>query len=263
MLLLYLPLYLVAFFLIERIEADHYIIYCALDRFIPFNEYFIIPYAFWYLWFPGVPLVFAYVALKPYLRQREQGVRHYGDTPGTGFCKSRSCETYLHNGVPYEARHSESEAGTLGLAGNELSEAALAKADFIKTCIVMFTSMTISLIIYVVWPNGVDLREPIESANICAWLVELIRQADTPYGVCPSIHICTIVAEMLVIKDSRLKMMTPAVKTASFIITLLIAWSTMALKQHSIVDVISGAALAAALYYLESAVKRMYMSKKA
>ncbi len=193
LLLLYLPVYLTAFFIIDRLNVDHYIIRCGLDSFIPFNEWFIIPYSLWFLWFPGVAAFFLWHALR----------------------------------------------------GNED-----AKADFIKLCIVMFSSMSISLIIYVIFPNGIDLREPIENTNIAAEIVRMIRAADTPYGVCPSIHVATIVVEALVIRDSSLKALYSGLKYFSYFVTLLIMYSTMAVKQHSIVDVIAGTALAAVLYVI-------------
>lgn len=204
LLLLYFPVYLVAFFMIDKIEADYHVIVCALDEAVRFNEFFVIPYALWFFWFPGVLLLFAAVALRPYFKRDP--------------------------------------------SGKEISDGVHARADFIKTCIVMFTSMTISLIIYVVWPNAVDLREPIERDNIFAKTVEMIRAADTPYGVCPSIHVATITAEALSIKDSAVSLLGRKEKIAAYMITLLIAYSTMAIKQHSIIDVIAGALLAAVLY---------------
>ena len=192
LLLLYLPVYLAAFFTIDRIPADHYVIRCSLDRFIPFNEYMVIPYALWFFWFPGWLFFFAWKSLK------EEAARN----------------------------------------------------DFVKLCIVMFTGMTLSLIIYVVWPNAVDLREPVEAHNLCALMVEMIREADTPYGVCPSIHISTIVTEALVIRGSKMQQLTPTVRAYSYIITAAISWSTLSIKQHSIIDVAAGALLASVLYLL-------------
>ena len=196
LLLLYLPVYLIAFFIIDNLKVEHYIIKCSLDALIPFNEWFIIPYSLWFLWFPGVAAFFLWHALK----------------------------------------NNEQEA----------------RADFIKLCIVMFTSMSVSLIIYVMFPNGIDLREPIERENIAAGIVRLIRVADTPYGVCPSIHVATIVAEALVIRDSVLKVLSKRLKYFAYFITLLIMYSTMAVKQHSIVDVIAGTVLAAVIYFIYS-----------
>ena len=184
LLLLYFPIYLVAFFTIDKIPA-RYIISCALDNYIPFNQYMIIPYAIWYPWFTGWLLYF--------------------------LVKDRD--------------------------------------DFIKLAVVMFSGMTICLIIYVLWPNGVDLREEITGTDICSRIIMMIRETDTPYAVCPSIHISTIGAIQLVINDSKLKDFTPTVKAYCMVITLLIAYSTMAIKQHSVVDVFWGAVLSLGLYY--------------
>ena len=186
LLLLYLPVYLAAFFVIDGLPLQHYIIRCPLDALIPFNQYMIIPYAIWYAWFPGWLLFFL----------------------------TRS------------------------------------KEDFIKLAAVMFSGMTISLLIYIIFPNGIDLREPITGTDICSKAVSLLRKIDTPYGVCPSIHISTITAIALVIKDTKLPDFTPTVKGYCTVITLLIAWSTMATKQHSIVDVAAGAALSVLLYFI-------------
>lgn len=186
LLLLYLPVYLVAFFIIDKLPLDHYIIVCPLDRYIPFNQYMIIPYAIWYAWFPGWLLFFL----------------------------MRSPE------------------------------------EFKRLSVVMFSGMTISLIIYVLWPNGIDLREPITGTDVCSRALQWIREVDTPYGVCPSIHISSIMAIALVIQDSKLPVFTDTAKAYCIVIALMISYATMATKQHSIVDVAAGAALSLLLYYI-------------
>ena len=50
--LLYLPIFLLGFYLLEKYEAPYYTdIYCRFDNYIPFCEIFVIPYL---LWFPFV-----------------------------------------------------------------------------------------------------------------------------------------------------------------------------------------------------------------
>ncbi|MBE5952174.1 MAG: phosphatase PAP2 family protein [Lachnospiraceae bacterium] len=58
--LLYLPLYLIAFFSLESIvsnDSEYTLVECRLDDFIPFWEIFIIPY---YLWFVYIAATFVY-----------------------------------------------------------------------------------------------------------------------------------------------------------------------------------------------------------
>ena len=57
--LLYVFLYIPWFFYLERTVTSHYhIIHVALDDYIPFNEYFIIPYLFWFLYVAGTVMYF-------------------------------------------------------------------------------------------------------------------------------------------------------------------------------------------------------------
>lgn len=186
LLLLYLPVYLISFFIIDRLPAEHYIIRCPLDDYIPFNQYMIIPYGIWYVWFPGWLIFFM-------LRSPE---------------------------------------------------------EFKRLAVVMFSGMTVSLIIYVVWPNGIDLREPIIGTDVCSKALSWIREVDTPYGVCPSIHISTVAAIAFVIQYSKLPVFTDTAKAYCMVIALMICYATMATKQHSIVDVLAGVLLSAILYYI-------------
>ncbi len=54
--LLYWPLFGLAFFILERlwIRETYYPIYCSLDDYIPFCEYFLIPYLFWFVFLLGI-----------------------------------------------------------------------------------------------------------------------------------------------------------------------------------------------------------------
>ena len=63
------------------------------------------------------------------------------------------------------------------------------KTDYCRLCFIMFVGMTLAMLTYLVWPNGLDLREPIQRQNVLCQLVELLRSIDTPTNVCPSIHI--------------------------------------------------------------------------
>lgn len=55
--LIYFVFYMVTFVLLERYVVPEFIIYSRFDDYIPFNEWFLIPYV---LWFPLVPLSFGY-----------------------------------------------------------------------------------------------------------------------------------------------------------------------------------------------------------
>ena len=75
--------------------------------------------------------------------------------------------------------------------------------------------------------------------------------------------ISTIAAIMLVIGKTKLPDFNPTVRGYCLVITLLIAWSTMAIKQHSIVDVAAGALLSVLLDYLYGVVKHGIVQGKA
>lgn len=52
--------YIVSFICLERSNAQPNIIYCTLDDYIPFCEYFIIPYVLWYVFVAGTLWYFAF-----------------------------------------------------------------------------------------------------------------------------------------------------------------------------------------------------------
>ncbi|SFE47755.1 PAP2 superfamily protein [Peptostreptococcaceae bacterium pGA-8] len=72
LLAIYVPIYIGAFFVVEKLvpgTADYWVSYCRLDDYIPFLEVFIIPY---YMWYPMLFAVGIFLLLKD-----EDGYKKY------------------------------------------------------------------------------------------------------------------------------------------------------------------------------------------
>ena len=123
------------------------------------------------------------------------------------------------------------------------------RENYFYLCGVMFSGMALCLVLYALFPNGVDLRpEQIASDNIAASLVHIIWAVDTSTNVCPSIHVSTTVAIFLAVQRSRIWKRRRLVVGTCGILTVLICMATVFLKQHSVIDVVCGIALSMALH---------------
>ena len=186
--LLYLPCYLFYFAHLQLREVPASavrIIESPLDRMIPTIPAFFIPYAMWWIIFPGA-LVF-----------------------------------FLFRGT---------------------------KKDFLKLCFILFGGYTICMVVYTIWPNGLNLRDPIESADLFSAAVNWLRSIDPPRNVCPSMHVSSTIAIDLVVRECRyIKLRYKNIET---IIAVLICLSTMFIKQHSVIDVILGWAMSVLLWFI-------------
>ena len=180
--LLYAFIYFPWFTYLERHVTDNYfVIHSVFDDYIPFCEYFIIPYLLW----------FAYIAV------------------------------------------------TLGyLFFND-------KQEFYKASAIMFSGMTIFLIVSYVYPNVLHLRpHEFPRDNIFTDLVKFIYRTDTPTNVLPSIHVFNSLAIHMSLSNCQSLKDRKGVRIGSLILTILIIMSTMFLKQHSVIDVCLGSTLA-------------------
>lgn len=65
---LYCPLYLLCFMLVEKRDVPVTIVSIALDHKIPFLEVFIIPYLFWFPYIAGMFLIFFFKDKEEFLR---------------------------------------------------------------------------------------------------------------------------------------------------------------------------------------------------
>ncbi len=120
--------------------------------------------------------------------------------------------------------------------------------EFTRLCIFLGVGMTVFLIISTVYPNGHYLRpDTFPRHNIFTVLTQMIYGTDTPTNLFPSIHVYNSLAVFLAIRHSKhVKRM--GTKIFSLILMVTIVLSTVFLKQHSMFDVLTAFALAAAMW---------------
>ena len=125
------------------------------------------------------------------------------------------------------------------------------RADFWRLCLPLFAGMTIALAVYVILPNGLDLRPyRVYGSDIFARIVRQLYSTDTATNVCPSIHVFNSVTLMMAYYRSRW------MRPASAVLCLSIIASTVLLKQHSCIDVVMGILLAMAVDSAASSLER-------
>ena len=122
------------------------------------------------------------------------------------------------------------------------------RSDFWRVCLCLFTGMTIALSCYVLLPTGLALRPyRVYGSDIFARLVRMLYAVDTARNVCPSIHISSTASIAIVgLRCKQFRGNLP-VKALIWTMTILITLSTLFLRQHSVIDVVAGAALSLVL----------------
>jgi len=181
---IYLPWFL---YLEKHVTTRYHVMHSVVDDWIPFNEYFIIPYFLWFAYIAAVILWFFFTN----------------------------------------------------------------KEDYYRVCILLFTGMTLSLLICTLFPNGTDFRPYVDpEKNIFAKAVSLLYATDTCTNVFPSIHVYNSVAVHIGIIRSEQFKNNRIVRLISGVLMASICMSTVFLKQHSIIDVAGALLLCGAVYPL-------------
>lgn len=125
--------------------------------------------------------------------------------------------------------------------------------EYFRLCAMLFTGMTIFLIVSTVYPNGHYLRPTTFARdNIFVDLVKWLYSTDTATNLFPSIHVYNSIAvNMAVWHCDNFKNKTKTsglVRWGSAVLMVSIVLSTMFLKQHSVFDVATGIVLALFMY---------------
>ncbi len=184
--LLFIPLYMAIFWLEERyITSGYFVSYMRLDSYIPFNEWFVIPYVLWYPLMLGTGV---YLFLKDV-----EGFKNYMIFIGVGFL--------------------------------------------------------LIVIFYAILPNGQNLRpRTFRNPNVLTDIVKLLYKRDTNTNVLPSLHVVgTLGAMFALMKTKALQKWWIHVLNVTLAISICV--STVFIKQHSALDVITAVPLSF-VYYL-------------
>ncbi len=177
LLLLFWPVYGILFMLIEKVinpgPTGFTAMYCAWDDLVPFNELFVIPYLFWFIFIFGILFYSLFWDIKTFRK-------------------------FMY--------------------------------------FVMFTYIS-ACIIFVVFPNGQELRPPeFTRSNILTDFMKWFYTFDTNTNVCPSLHVIGSMAVLYASWDSKHFSSIPW-RIAFTVTAVLISVSTVFLKQHSLLDI--------------------------
>ena len=125
------------------------------------------------------------------------------------------------------------------------------KNEYLRLCTVLFTGMTIFLIVSTLYPNGHYLRPTeFERSNVFVYMVKWLYATDTSTNLFPSIHVYNSIAVNMAVWHSENFRKNKAVRFGSAALMVSIILSTMFLKQHSVFDVATGILLAIFMYML-------------
>ena len=125
------------------------------------------------------------------------------------------------------------------------------KDTFCKLMYLGMIGMTIFIVVSYVYPNGLELRPTTFTRdNIFIQLTKMIYSMDTPTNVLPSIHVFNSMAVYFAVKNSERLKENKAAKWGAFLMTSSIILSTMFLKQHSVIDVLTALILSCLSYNL-------------
>lgn len=125
------------------------------------------------------------------------------------------------------------------------------KDSFCKLMYCGMIGMTIFILVSYIYPNGLELRpDTFTRNNIFIELTKMVYSMDTPTNVLPSIHVFNSMAVYFAVKNSPKLRENKFARAGAFLMTFSIILSTMFLKQHSVVDVLTALILSCLSYEL-------------
>jgi membrane-associated phospholipid phosphatase len=123
-----------------------------------------------------------------------------------------------------------------------------AKSDFYKLELFLALGMSVSYVVFMIYPNAQFPRPAVPGNDIFSMLVNFIYSHDGTNNVFPSIHVCNSIGVHLALVNCEKLKDKILLRSLSFITALSICASTVFIKQHSIIDVAGGTILAFLVY---------------
>ena len=93
-----------------------------------------------------------------------------------------------------------------------------------------------------------SLRPAVVRDNLLARIAGMLYAIDTPTNVCPSIHVSSTVAIMIIVMRYQKFSHAALVKGFTLLCGIAVCLSTVVLKQHSVIDIVLGGLLTLILY---------------
>lgn len=128
------------------------------------------------------------------------------------------------------------------------------KQRFLRQAATLFSGAFICIAIFALWPSRVDFRPDAAGDGLLLWLCRAVYSSDQPYNVFPSLHCYEATAIFLASFGSGGWRRHKALCAVSGILAVLICLSTVFVKQHSVLDLLSGCTLAVLVYFAVKAI---------
>ena len=132
------------------------------------------------------------------------------------------------------------------------------KDTFYTSCLSFIITASVLNMFYVLMPSFYP-REDFVVEGAASWLVSLTREIDGSNNTFPSGHVALSWLLAFIMQQTELVKRNSIIRGTFFAWSSLIALSTLFLKQHYFVDVVSGIALA---YMAHKAAQKIYHMKK-
>lgn len=120
--------------------------------------------------------------------------------------------------------------------------------------------MTVFLLVSFLYPNGQDLRPQLgRGGSAFIEAVRFLYRIDTPTNILPSMHVYVTVMSSIALCRQETLRRRKGFSVGIWVLGLSIILSTLFLKQHCVLDVISALGLNAVCYLLVYRKERFYM----
>ncbi len=123
----------------------------------------------------------------------------------------------------------------------------IGRIHFYKFVTTIYITYTVCAIIYCIFPTTI-VRPEVDVNSFSTFVLNYIYISDTPTNLFPSMH--CMVSWLCFIGLRGINYVPRSFKVVSFVLAALVCISTLVVKQHYVVDLISGIALAEIGYFL-------------
>ena len=114
----------------------------------------------------------------------------------------------------------------------------------------LLITITVSTTVFIIYPTCQNLRpETFDHQNLFTWILSMVYAVDTNTNVCPSEHVIGSLAVLAAVYNSKYFKETWK-KAGMTVAMILVALSTVFLKQHSVLDVLYALPVCAVAYII-------------